>query len=68
MAEAIDELQGRQKAPSWRIMLDNESPLSKEIMNIVIPRDFRFPDLKYLGRSNPSVHVECFNDMTGFRA
>ena len=46
-------------------MLDEESPLSAEIMSTVIPRDFRFPDLKYSGRSDPLVHIECFNDMTG---
>ncbi|XP_024033582.1 uncharacterized protein LOC112095705 [Citrus clementina] len=46
-------------------MLDEESPLSTEIMGTVIPRDFRFPDLKYSGRSDPLVHIEHFNDMTG---
>lgn len=46
-------------------MLDEESPLSAEIMGTVIPRDFRFPDLKYSGRNNPLVHIERFNDMTG---
>lgn len=45
-------------------MLDNKSPLSKEIMNTVIPRDFRFLDIKYFGRSDSLVHVKCFNDMT----
>ena len=52
------------KPPSWRIMLDDESPLSAEIMGTVIPRDFHFPDLKYSGRSDPLVHIERFNDMT----
>ncbi|XP_024041512.1 uncharacterized protein LOC112098939 [Citrus clementina] len=46
-------------------MLDEESPLSAEIMGTVIPRDFRFPDLKYSGRSDPLVNIERFNDMTG---
>lgn len=46
-------------------MLDEESPLSTAIMSTVIPRDFRFPDLKYSGRSDPLVHIERFNDMTG---
>ena len=45
-------------------MLDDESLLSAEIMGIVIPRDFRFLDLKYSGRSDPLVHIERFNDMT----
>lgn len=27
LAQVIDELQGWWKVPSWRIMLDNESPL-----------------------------------------
>ena len=61
----IDEMQDKRKPPSWRIMLDDESPLSAEIMGIVIPRDFCFPDLKYSGRSDPLVHIERFNDMTG---
>ena len=46
-------------------MLDEESPLSIDIMGTIIPRDFRFPDLKYSGRSDPLVHIERFNDMTG---
>ncbi|XP_024046493.1 uncharacterized protein LOC112100863 [Citrus clementina] len=58
-------MQGKRKPPSWRIMLDEESPLSIEIMSTIIPRDFRFPDLKYSGRSDPLVHIEHFNDMTG---
>ena len=65
MAQVMDEIQGKRKPPSWRIMLDEESPLSTEIMGTVIPRDFRFPDLKYSGRSDPLVHIEHFNDMTG---
>lgn len=39
-------------------MLDNELSLSEEIMSTVIPRDFQFPDLKYLEKSDPLVHVE----------
>ena len=46
-------------------MLDEESPLSAEIMSTVIPRDFRFSDLKYSGKSDPLVHIERVNDMTG---
>ena len=46
LSQIIDDMQGRSRAPDWRIMLDGESPLSAEIMNAVIPRDFRFPDLK----------------------
>ena len=46
-------------------MLDEESPLSAVIMGTIIPRDFRFPDLKYSGRSDPLVHIERFNDVTG---
>ena len=42
-----------------------ESPLSTEIMSTIIPRDFRIPDLKYSGRSDPLVHIERFNDVTG---
>lgn len=48
-------------------MLDNESPLSEDIMSTVILRDFRFSNLKYLGRSDPLVLVERFNDMTGMQ-
>ncbi|KAH9782075.1 Integrase catalytic domain-containing protein [Citrus sinensis] len=65
LAQVMDEIQGKRKPPSWRIMLDEESPLSAEIMGTVIPRDFRFHDLKYSGRSDPLVHIECFNDMMG---
>ena len=45
-------------------MLDEESPLSAEIIGTIIPRDFRFPNLTYSGKSNSLVHIECFNDMT----
>lgn len=45
--------------------MDNESPLSAEIMGIMFLRDFRFPDLKYFGKSDLLVHIERFNDMTG---
>lgn len=62
LAQIIDDMQGRSRAPGWRIMLDGESRLSPEIMSAVIPRDFRFPDLKYPGRTDPLVHIECFND------
>ena len=65
LAQVIEEIQGKRKPPSWRIMLDEESPLSIEIMGTIIPKDFRFPDLKYSGRSDPLVHIERFNDMTG---
>ena len=65
LAQVIEEIQGKRKPPSWRIMLDEESPLSAEIMGTIIPRDFRFPDLKYSGRSDPLVHIERFNNMTG---
>ena len=65
LAQVMDEIQGKKKPPSWRIILDEESSLSAEIMGTVIPRDFRFPDLKYSGRSDPLMHIERFNDMTG---
>ena len=58
-------MQGRRKPPSWRIMLDDESPLSAEIIGTMIPRDFCFSDLKYCGKIDPLVHIELFNDMTG---
>ncbi|KAH9688200.1 Ribonuclease H [Citrus sinensis] len=34
-------------------------------MRAVIPRDFRLPDLRYSGRTDPLVHIERFNDITG---
>ena len=46
-------------------MLDGESPLSTEIMSVVILRDFCFPDLKYSGQTDSLVHIERFNDITG---
>ena len=61
----MDKIQGKRKPPSWRIMLDEESPLLAENMGTVIPRDFHFSDLKYSGRSDPLVHIERYNDMTG---
>ena len=64
LARVMDEIQGKRKPPSCRIMLDEESPLSAEIMGTVILRDFYFSDLKYSRRSDPLVHIECFNDMT----
>ena len=65
LTQVMEEIQGKRKPPSWRIMLDEKSPLSVEIMGIVIPRDFYFSDLKYSERNNPLVHIERFNDMTG---
>lgn len=65
LAEIVDEMQGRRRPPSWRIILDDESLLSVEIMETIIPRDFRFPYLKYFGRSDPLVNIEHFNNMTG---
>ncbi|KAH9651158.1 putative disease resistance RPP13-like protein 1 [Citrus sinensis] len=64
LAQVMEEIQDKRKPPNWRIMLDEESPLSTEIMSTVIPRDFSFPDLKYSCRSDPLVHIERFNDMT----
>ena len=65
LAQVIDDMQGRSRAPGWRIMLDRKSPLSAEIMRAIIPRDFRLPDLRYSGRTDPLVHIERFNYMTG---
>ncbi|KAH9672846.1 putative LRR receptor-like serine/threonine-protein kinase [Citrus sinensis] len=65
LAQIIDDMQGRSRAPGWRIMLDGESPLAAEIMRAVISRDFRLPDLRYSGRTDPLVHIERFNDITG---
>ena len=65
LAQVIDDIQGRSRAPGWRIMLDGESPLSAEIMRAVILRDFRLPDLRYSARTDPLVHIERFNDITG---
>ena len=65
LVQVMEEIQDKRKPPSWRIMLDEKSSLSAEIMGTVIPRDFRFPDLKYSGRSDPLVHIERFNDITG---
>lgn len=43
-------------------MLNNESPLLAEIMNAIIPMDFRLLDLKF-SEKNLLMHIECFNDM-----
>lgn len=45
-------------------MLDSESIILVEIMSAVIPKDFRFPDPEYTGRTNPLVHIKRFNDIT----
>ena len=65
LAQIIDDMQGRSRAPGWRIMLDGESPLVTEIMRAIIPRDFRLPDLRYSRRTDPLLHIERFNDITG---
>ena len=65
LAHVIDDIQGNRKPLSLRIILDDKSPLLEEIMGIVIPMDFHFPDLKYSKRSDPLVHIERFNYMTG---
>ena len=49
LTQMMEEMQGKRKPLSWRIMLDEESLLSIEIMGTVIPKDFRFSDLKYSG-------------------
>lgn len=64
LAKIIDEMQRREKLPNWRIMLDNESPFSLEIINTTIPRDFHFSNLKYSRKSDPLVHIERFNKGT----
>lgn len=67
MAEIVDEMQGRKRPLRWRIILDDESPLSVEIIETIIPRDFRFPDLKYSERSDPLMHIERFNNIMGMQ-
>lgn len=57
LAQIIDQMQGQRKPPSWRIILDNESPLSIEIIGTTIPRDFCFPNLRYSKKINPLVHI-----------
>lgn len=63
LAQIIDDMQRRSKVLGWIIMLDGKSPLSTEIMSVVILRDFRFLDLKYSGQTDSLVHIERFNDM-----
>lgn len=55
LAQVIDEMQGRNRAPSWTIIMDGESLLSANIMSVVIPRDFYFSNLKYVGKTDPLV-------------
>lgn len=64
VAQIINEIQGQEKPPSWRIMLDNESSLSTEIMNTIIPMDFYFPNLKFSRKGDPLMYIKRFNDMT----
>lgn len=67
LAWFIKEMQGRWGTHGWRIIWDNESMLSVEIMNIVIPRDFDLLNLHYSKRSNLLMHIEQFNEVIGAR-
>lgn len=51
------------ESTNWRIMLDNKSQLSIEIMSMTILRDLYFLDLKYLGKKiDPLMHIEQFKE------
>ena len=43
LAQVMDEIHSKRKPLSWRIMLDEESPLSVEIMGTVSQEIFAFP-------------------------
>lgn len=45
-------------------MLSNEFPRSVVSMSTTISRDFRFPDLKFLGKNDLVVHIAHFINMT----
>lgn len=63
LAQIIDEMEGQGITPSWRIMLDSDSFFLAAIMSTIILRVFRLSDLKYTRKSDPLVHIECFNNM-----
>ena len=63
LAQIIDDIHGRSRAPGWRIMLDGESPFLAEIISAVIQMNFCFPNLKYSRRTDPLVHIERFNNI-----
>lgn len=45
-------------------MLDNDSFFSIAITSTIILRVFCLSNLKYTRKSDPLVHIECFNNMT----
>ncbi|XP_024033597.1 uncharacterized protein LOC112095718 [Citrus clementina] len=47
----MEEIQGKRKPPSWRIMLDEESPLSTEIMGLTPAQKCRVFPLTLEGRA-----------------
>ena len=49
LTHVIDDMQGRNRAPGWRIMLDSESPISVDIMSAVIRGTFVSPTSNMLG-------------------
>ena len=50
-----------------RLLLDNESPLVREIMVVTLPPKYVVLALVYEGKTDPNHHVEKFNEMTGFK-
>ena len=47
-----------------RLLLDDESPLIREVMAVTLPPKYVVPALVYEGKNDPNDHVEKFNEMT----
>ncbi|XP_024041852.1 uncharacterized protein LOC127898847 [Citrus sinensis] len=50
-----------------RLLLDDESPLVREVMVVTLPPKYVVPALVYEGKTDPNHHVEKFNEMTGIQ-
>ena len=47
-----------------RLLLDDESPLVREMMAVTLPPKYVVPALVYEGKTNPNHHVVKFSEMT----
>ena len=50
-----------------RLLLDDESPLVREVMAVTLPPKYVVLELVYEGKTNPNNHVERFNEMIGIQ-
>ena len=50
-----------------RLLLDDESPLVREVMAVTLPPKYVILALVYEGKTDPNHHMEKFNEMTGIQ-